>query len=300
MTDARQAGESDVELTGLPREEHVEQAYFFKSLLERLDGQMPIQELMETARHEVLATAKLPMAIDFMLGELRHSGGFADAMRQLSHYFTPYQTFLVREAEDDRGRFDLRVAFAILRKAAEYLGSGASRQGVFLFQFEARCRNRLTYDRGLLAMSKDPVYDEIWRSWLLTVRRQVGLVELADLIYVRSHHYKPRRRDLLVENEALMRPLFGDKEGRIALASRRKDPLLLFASLQRQLGYPVVPRPQPVDETHDLVPQLARRIERMEARLKLLEEEQKGGIDLTQFYGSTSMFPDGGPGHAGT
>ena len=58
MTDARQSGESEVELTGLPREEHVEQAYFFKSLLERLDGQMPIQELMETARHEVLATAK--------------------------------------------------------------------------------------------------------------------------------------------------------------------------------------------------------------------------------------------------
>ena len=27
-----------------------------------------------------------------------------------------------------------------------------------------------------------------------------------------------------------------------------------------------------------------RRIEELEARLKLLEEEQKGGIDLTKFY----------------
>jgi hypothetical protein len=32
------------------------------------------------------------------------------------------------------------------------------------------------------------------------------------------------------------------------------------------------------------LPQLARRLEQMEMRLKLVEEEQRGGIDLTQFY----------------
>lgn len=279
-------------LGDLPREEYVEQAYFFKSLLERLKGHLPIQELMETARHEVLATTKLPLAIDFMLGELKHSGGFADAMQRLPHYFTPFQTFLVREAEDDRGRFDLRVAFAILRRAAEYQSSDASRQGIFLFQFEALCRNRLNYDRGLLAMSQDPAFDALWSSWILTVRRQVGLVELADMIYVRSDHYKPRRRDLMTDDVLLTQPIFGQKEGQIALASRQKDPLLLFASMQRHLGYPAVPRPMPADETQDLVPQLARRLERMEARVKLLEEEHKGGIDLARFYDPTSTFPD--------
>jgi hypothetical protein len=33
-----------------------------------------------------------------------------------------------------------------------------------------------------------------------------------------------------------------------------------------------------------LVPQLLRRMERLETRLKLLEDEQRGGIDLTKFY----------------
>jgi hypothetical protein len=38
-------------------------------------------------------------------------------------------------------------------------------------------------------------------------------------------------------------------------------------------------------ETEQLqLPQLARRLEQFEARLKLVEDEQRGGIDLTQFY----------------
>ena len=79
--------------------------------------------------------------------------------------------------------------------------------------------------------------------------------------------------------------LFGEKEGKIALANRRKDPLYLFAALQRHLGYPPVPRPAPADDTPQLIPQMMRRMERLETRIKLLEEEQKGGIDLTRFYG---------------
>ncbi|MFC1759078.1 hypothetical protein ACFL2H_09970, partial [Planctomycetota bacterium] len=60
--------------------------------------------------------------------------------------------------------------------------------------------------------------------------------------------------------------------------------LLLFAALQRQLGYPKVPRPVPADDAPRLLPELVRRMERLETRLKLLEEEQKGGIDITKFY----------------
>ena len=43
-------------------------------------------------------------------------------------------------------------------------------------------------------------------------------------------------------------------------------------------------RPKPPDAIPELVPQLARRLERVEHRLKLMEEEQKGGIDLSRFY----------------
>jgi hypothetical protein len=45
-----------------------------------------------------------------------------------------------------------------------------------------------------------------------------------------------------------------------------------------------VPKPAPIDETPLILPQLLRRMERVETRLKLLEEVQKGGIDLTKFY----------------
>jgi hypothetical protein len=275
----------------LSREEYVEQAYFFRRLLERIPANEPIQELMDSIKHEVLATTKLPLAIDFMLSELKHSGGFSRAMLRLTHYFTAFQSFLVTEAEDDRGRFDMRIAFAILCKEADYRSEQATPQGEFLFQFETLCRNRLNYDRGLAAMAQDPIYDPAWQDWILTVRRQIGLVELADLIFVRSAYYQPRRPDLVTDDPNFRRVLFGEKEGRIAQANRGKDPLLLFASLQRHLGYPGVPRPQPVDERIDLVPQLARRLERVEARLKLLEEEQKGGIDLTKFFAGKMPQP---------
>ena len=45
-----------------------------------------------------------------------------------------------------------------------------------------------------------------------------------------------------------MPPLFGEKEGKIAKASRGRDPLFLFAALQRQLGYPEVPRYRQVQD----------------------------------------------------
>lgn len=286
MDEAHDLGASASELPAhsmLPREEYVEQAYFFKTLLQRLGDNLPMQEVMATIRHEVLASTNLPMAIDFLLSELRHTGRFGSAMLKLSHYFSPFQTFLVQQAEDDRGRFDLRTALAILQKEAQYRAEGqATPQGIFLFQFETLSRNRLSYDGGLGAMAKDPVFNEHWRDWIYTVRRQIGLIDLADLIYVRSEHYASRASELQTGPPKVA--LFGQKEGKIALANRQKDPLLLFSALQRHLAYPVVPRLKPSDRTSDLLPLLIRRVERMEMRLKLLEDEQKGGIDLSKFY----------------
>lgn len=266
----------------LDREEYVEQAHFFQALLERIKDNIPLQEVMESIQHEILATTKLPMAISFLLSELKHAGGFGSAMSRLSHYFTPYQTFVVQQAEDDRGRFDLRVALAILQSEAKYRIEAPTPQGIFLYQFETLSRNRLPFDAGLSAMAKDPIFDPDWSEWIYIVRRQVGIVDLADLIFVRSDLYfeQSQRRGQKVDAACL----FGDKEGKIAQANRHKNPLLLFAALQRHLGYPVVPRPQPADESQNLLPLLVRRVERMEARIKLLEDEQKGGIDLNKFY----------------
>lgn len=269
----------------LDREEYIEQAYFFRALVERLKESIPMQEMLGSVREEILVTTKLPMAIDFLLTELKHSGTFAPAMRRLGHYFTPFQTYVIGEAENERGRFDLRVALEVLRREAEYRAGEPTPQAMFLYQFEALCRNRLGYDRGLSAIAGDPIFDDPWRRWILTIRYQVGTIDLADLIYVRSAHYQTRKALSDGGRAEPDRPvLFGEREGRIALANRHKDPLLLFAALHRQLDYPAVPMPEPIDAQAQLLPQLLRRVEHLEQRLKLVEEEQKEGIDLTQFY----------------
>jgi hypothetical protein len=296
-------------LAPLGREEYVEQSHFFRALAERLEENVPAQEVLASVREEVLATTKLPLAIDFLLGELRHEGVLGPAVARLPHYFTPFQAFVIRESENERLRFDLRVGLEILRREAEYRAEEPTRQGIFLYQFETLCRHRLGYDRGLEAIAGDPAFDQMWRDWILTLRRQIGMVELADVIYVHSEYYwqraeksgqitasvavptsrladenaSPQRDGLSVSPEGAV-VLFGEREGRIALANRKKDPLFLFSSLHRQLGYPEVPRMKPQDQEKTLLPQLARRLEQMEMRLKILEEEQRGGLDLTKFY----------------
>jgi hypothetical protein len=59
--------------------------------------------------------------------------------------------------------------------------------------------------------------------------------------------------------------------------------MFFFAALQRQLGYPSVPRVNPVAPSAESPALLARRLERLEMRVKLLEEESRGGIDLSRF-----------------
>lgn len=266
-------------------EEYVEQAHFFGALADRMAENAPAQEVLAASREEALATTKLPLAIDFLLSELRHAGVMATAMAKLPHYFTPFQAYVVAEGENDRGRFDLRIGLEILAREARYRAGfleGGGRgtptvQGLFLYQFEVLCRNRLGYDKGLAAVAGDPAYPETWRTWILTIRRQVGMVDVADLIYVQSEHAARRSGSA---GEAL----FGEREGRIALANRRKDPLHLFNSLHRQLGYPEPPRTRRHSGEENPVPAMARRIEQLEKRLKLLEDEQRGGFDLSKFY----------------
>ncbi|MFZ4080650.1 MAG: hypothetical protein ACOYKN_05445 [Pirellula sp.] len=273
----------------LAREEYVEQAYLFRILWERLGQDLTLQDLLQQCRYEVLATTKLPLAIDFLNSELKHSGAISRGMRRLGHYFTPYQAFLVGQAEEDSGRFDFRTSLLVLQTEALYKCSAQfDRQGLFFYQFESLCRHRLSYDAGLKAMSLDPAYNKDWQDWLLILQKQLGLVDLADLIYGRSEDFLAyRKRHLGADAQAEYPILFGVREGKIAFANRRKEPLFLFAAMQRHLGYPNVPKRETVDHTLEMIPQMQRRIERLEARLKLMEQEQRQGIDITKFYGKS-------------
>ena len=269
----------------LDREEYVEQAHLFRTLGERLSDNVPMQELLAYVKQEVLSTTRLPMAIDFLLAELKHTGSMSSAMARLAHYFTPFQTYIMSEAEAERGRFDIRVAIDILRHEAEYRSKAPIPQAMFMFHFECLCRNRLKYDYGLAAVAEDPIYDDAWKRWIRELRLRIGMVDFADMIYVRSqlntiHLTKPNEPPHVPEKPVL----FGEKEGKIAWANRRKDPLYLFAALQRHLGYPSVPRPKKRDESINLLPLLNLRVDRLEQRIKLLEDENKSGIDITKYY----------------
>src|SRR5688500_17861162 len=160
----------------LDREEYIEQAHMFRTLSERLAENIPIQELLDHIKQEILSTTRLPLAIDFLLGELKHTGMMSGALARLPHYFSPFQTYVMREAEAERGRFDMRIAIEILRHEAEYRAKSPIPQAMFMYQFECLCRNRLKYDAGLGAMAADPIYDDAWREWISELRRRIGMV----------------------------------------------------------------------------------------------------------------------------
>ena len=274
----------------LDREEYIEQAYFFKTFLERLDEDLPSQEILMSIKEEILATTKLPLALEVLRGEMMLKGRLCEGMAHLGHYFAPFQTFVMRQSEEDRTKFDQRVALQILEREARYRGENGKPAGLFVYQFECISRNRLGYDKGMAAIADDPVFDATWREWILKARLQLGAVEFADMIYFRSEFYLEERRKLIDPNEIASAPiLFGRQEGRIAKANRGKDPLYLFAALQRQLGYPSVPRSKSAKDLK-LPPHLELRLQRVEKRIQLLEAETKGQLDLSEFYAQPRHF----------
>lgn len=268
----------------LEREEYIEQAHLFRGMHDRVNPAEAIQDLLIHLQFEILSTTKLPMAINYMVAELKQSGKMSLAMQRLPHYFEPFQTFLIESAEDDFGRFDMLRALMILEHEARFRAEAAQPNAMFFFQFETLCQNRLDYDKGLAAMANDSIYDQRWKYWILKVRHQIGLIQLGDLVYIHSQHYLDRAAAEGSSEPAPDSVLFGSKEGRIALANRSADPQYLFAALQRHLDYPAIPRPKQEDPMKKILPELVRSVERLEVRIKLIEQEQReAGIDLNQF-----------------
>jgi hypothetical protein len=277
----------------LDREEYIEQGYFFRVMRERVASNMAAQEILSRVHEEILSTTRLPLAIQFLSTELKHSGLLSSGFARLSHYFTPFQAFVMRQTEEGSQRFNIETAFLVLEREATYRAAQPTAPGVFVYQFEALSRNRLGYDGGLAAMAADPFYDAAWRAYLEMIRRQVGAVDFADLVYLRSDLYVRDQQRQDPAYQPPVPPLFGEKEGKIAKANRGRDPLFLFAALQRQLGYPEVPRPQPHDDLSAKLEALRAKLREMETRLKLVEGEVRGQVDLSQF-GKPELLKDEG------
>ncbi len=277
----------------LDREEYIEQVYFFRNYRERLEEGVPAQHILAGIEEEILSTTKLPMAIEFLRGEILHTGVLGEGMARLPHYFTQFQTFVMRKSDEERSRFDRKTALEVLEREAGYKAEAPTPVGLFVFQFESISRNKLGYDKGMAAMSQDPMYDAVWSEWILRTRLQLGAVDFADLICLHSEHYVNERRRFTGDNsfEPPHPILFGAKEGRIAWANRGKDPLYMFAALQRQLGYPEVPRSRLVHGPEKDIPAMQAQIKQLEKRLQLIESELKGGLDLSAFYKPPDDLP---------
>ena len=86
--------------TLLDREEYIEQAYFFRVLRERMQENRAAQDVLLHIHEEILSTTRLPMAIQFIATELKHSGLLSSGFAKLPHYFTPFQAYAVSQTED--------------------------------------------------------------------------------------------------------------------------------------------------------------------------------------------------------
>ena len=167
---------------------------------------------------------------------------------------------MITKAEDDTSRLDYCIALQILEREAEYRAANPTMPGMFVYHFECIARNRLGYDGGMMAVASDPIYNDIWQKWIRWLRLQLGTRDLADFLYQSSQQFvedetrDPKRTAADVERIV---PLFGSKEGRIAKANRGRDPLYMFAALQRQLGYPGVPRSVRKKQGPDIHPALS-------------------------------------------
>ncbi|MFK7777379.1 MAG: hypothetical protein QM501_04570 [Gimesia sp.] len=269
----------------LDREEYIEQTYFFRNYRERLEDDVPSQVILATIYEEILATTKLPMAIDFLKSEILLTGRISDGMEKLSHYFTPFQTFILKNAEKDKSKFDQKMGLKILEREAEYRSETPTSAGLFIYQFECISRNRLGYHTGLDAISKDTLYNDDWSAWIRKLKLQLGAVDFADLLYFRSQHFVDEQQRIPgKENFMPQHPvLFSAQDGRIAKANHNRDPLYMFAALQRQLGYPDVPRNIAKADQSVFHPALESRLHKIETRLQLMDAEMKGNFDLNQF-----------------
>jgi hypothetical protein len=280
----------------LDREEYIEQAYFFRVLRERLGENRSTQEVLERLDQEILSTTRLPLAIQFLAAELKHSGLLSSGFARLPHYFTPYQAFVIRATEQEGRRFSIDTALLVLEREARYRAESVPAAGLFVYQFEVLCRNRLGYDQGIAGMAGDWAYDADWVAFLDLVRRLGGLLETADLIYVRSEWYVMEQRRQDAAYQPPLPPLFGEKEGKIAKANRGRDPLYLFSALQRQLNYPEVPRSRVREDMGYRLESLQAKIRELEGRLRLIEGEQRGQLDLKDLkeLGKPELL-EGGP-----
>src|SRR5438876_9366780 len=101
---------------------------------ERLASNMATQEILEHIHEQILSTTRLPYAIQFLATELKHTGLLSSGFARLPHYFTPFQTFVLRQTEQDPVRISIETALLVLEREAEYRSGKPTAPGLYIYQ----------------------------------------------------------------------------------------------------------------------------------------------------------------------
>ena len=279
----------------LDREEYIEQAYFFHVLRERLSENVPAQEVLERLHEEILSTTRLPYAIQFLATELKHAGLLSAGFARLLHYFTPYQAFVIQQTEEEGKRFNIQSALVILEREAAYRAAAVTKPGLFVYQFEAVSRNRLGYEAGLQAMFNDPMYDDAWRLSATgppaSRRRRFCRHHLRALRVIRQRP-PPRTAGLRTAfATALWRERRQDRQGQ----PRPRSALSVLGTPApaRLSGGTATETPR---GSGSQVRCARVHVRELETRIKVIDAELKGQVDVTQLLAKPELLkgPPGG------
>ena len=277
----------------LDRDEYVEQAYFFRVFRERLADNLPAQDILTRVHEELLSSTRLPYAVQFLVAELKHSGLLANGFCETAALL--HSVPGVRRSGRPRTR---RSGFRCRRPCSSWNARRSSRPrsptkpGLFIYQFETIARNRLGYLDGTAAVAADPIYDADWRAFIGGLPRQVGDIDFADLVYLRSELYRAgaaARESVLraVAAAAVRREGGEDRQGepqpRPAVSLRRAPATTRVSRSATLLRSATTARSK--------WEKLETKLRELETRLKLAEGELRGNVDLSQF-GKPDLLKD--------
>ncbi len=279
--------------TVLDREEYVEQAYFFRTFRERVADNLPTQDVLATLDQEILTTTRLPMAVQFLATEIKHTGLLATGFERLHALLHPVPG--VRRPPGRGGEAAVQHGDRPARPGAggHLPGQQADPAGAVRLPVRddlpqpARLRRRADRDerRPVLRRRLEGVPGD--RS-----ARQVGVVDFADLVYYGRSSRSSSSGGGTRTFEPSVPMLFGEKEGKIAKASRGRDPLFLFAALQRQLSYPEVPRTKVRDDASTKLELMQTKIARAGGPAEAARERDSRRADRLEPVGKPDLLKD--------
>ena len=81
---------------------------------------MAAQDILSRIHEEILTTTRLPMAVQFLATDMKHSGILSSGFNRLPHYFTPFQAFVIQQTEAEGLRFTISLALLVLEREGAY------------------------------------------------------------------------------------------------------------------------------------------------------------------------------------